>query len=206
MTVRRAAIYARVSTPMQVTSNQIERLQAVADAAGWKVVATYDETASGAPGRGPRTALDAMMRDAARRRFDVVMAFDVSRLGRSIPQLVTVFEALRSLGVDLYLDKQGFDSSTPMGRMMLNLCAIFAEFEREMIVERTQAGLARARARGKRIGRPPAPEGLVEAIRSFRAQGRGMDWIARQLRCGKGVSQRICTEFDRERQEEANAG
>ncbi len=203
---RRAAIYARVSTPAQQTAPQVERLQAVAAAAGWQVVATYDETASGAPGRGPRTALDAMLRDAARRRFDVVMAFDVSRLGRSIAQLVTVFEALRSLGVDLYLDKQGFDTQTPMGRMMLNLCAIFAEFEREMIVERTQAGLHRARARGARIGRPPAGDGVVEAIRAFRAQGRGIDWNARHLRCGKGLSMKVCREFDREQREEADAG
>lgn len=90
------------------------------------------------------------------------------------------------------------DTTTPSGRALLGMAAVFAEFERAMIVERTRAGMERARARGAQIGRPPAPDAIVEAIRSLRAQGLGMDRIARQLRCGKGLSQRVCQEYDRE--------
>lgn len=204
MTARRAAIYARVSTGEQTCDNQLLALRELAENAGFRVVEEYVDTGSGVS--PSRSGMARMMGDAARRRFDVLLAWDVSRLSRSITQLINLFEELQALKVDLILSQHGVDTTTPAGRMVMQMNAVFAEFERAMIVERTKAGLARARARGKRIGRPPAPEGLVEAIRSFRAQGRGMDWIAKQLRCGKGVSQRICTEFDRERQEEANAG
>lgn len=193
---RRAAIYARVSTGEQTPENQLIRLREVAERAGWAVVCEYVETASGA--KRARPALDGMVRDAARRRFDVVMAWDVSRLGRSLRDLVDLFETLRSVGCDLFLEQQALDTSTPAGRALLQMSGVFAEFERAMIVERTKAGMARARARGKQIGRAPAPEALKDAIRALRADGIGMDRIARQLKCGKGLSQRVCQEFDKE--------
>ena len=197
--IRRAAIYARVSTGEQTPENQLLRLREVARRAGWDVVQEYVETASGASRSRP--GLDRMMQDAARRRFDVVMAWDVSRLGRSLRDLVDLFETLRSLGCDLFLEQQALDTSTPAGRALLQMSGVFAEFERAMIVERTKAGMARARERGKHIGRPHASGAIVAAIRSLRARGMGMDKIARELRCGKGLSQRVCTEFDREQQE-----
>lgn len=200
---KRAAIYARVSTDDQSTQNQIQALEAVAARAGWEIVGTYDETVSGVAGRAKRTALEAIMADAARRRFDVLMAWDVSRLGRSLAQLVGLFEEMRSLGVDLYLDQQGVDTTTPSGRALLGMAAVFAEFERAMIVERTKAGMERARARGAQIGRPPAGDGVVAAIRSLRGQKMGMDAIARELRCGKGLSQRVCQQYDQEQRETA---
>ncbi len=195
-TPRRAAIYARVSTSDQTTLNQQIRLRELATRAGYEVVEEYVETVSGASLSRPE--LDRLMKDAARRRFDVLLAWDVSRLGRSLNQLVNFFEALRALGVDLVLDKQGFDTSTPAGKMMMNMCALFSEFERDMICERTKAGMARARARGAQIGRAPAGDGTVAAIRSLRSQGLSMDRIARDLKIGKGVSQRVCQAFDRE--------
>lgn len=143
------------------------------------------------------------MKDAARRRFDVLMAFDVSRLGRSLVQLVGLFEALRALNVDVILDRQGFDSNTPAGRMMMQMCMIFSEFERAMIRERTRAGMAAARARGAQIGQVPAGDATVAAIRSLRAAGMGMDAIARQLKIGKGLSQRVSQAYDREKREAA---
>lgn len=197
---RRAVICARVSTPDQSTAAQVARLQEVAARANWDVVEVYDETASGVARRRP--VMEQMLLDAARRRFDVVMAFDSSRLSRSLSNLVQMFEQLRSLDIDIYLDKQGFDTSTAAGRMAMQMCAVFAEFEREMIVERTKAGMAKARARGSRIGRPPAPPGVVSAVRSLRAQGLGMDAIARELKIGKGVSQRLCREYDQQQPEE----
>lgn len=199
--IRRAAIYARVSTGEQTPENQLIRLRELATRAGYEVVGEYVETVSGASQSRPE--LDRMMRDAARRRFDVLLAWDVSRLGRSLTQLVGLFEALRALGVDLILEQQGVDTSTPAGRALLGMAAVFAEFERAMIVERTKAGMERARARGAQIGRAPVGDGTVAAIRSLRAQGVSMDKIARQLKVGKGVSQRVCQQFDRERAEVA---
>lgn len=198
---RRAAIYARVSTGEQTPENQLLRLRELAARAGYEVVGEYVETVSGASTARPE--LDRMMKDAARRRFDVLLAWDVSRLGRSLTQLVGLFEALRAMSVDLILDRQGVDTNTPAGRALLGMAAVFAEFERAMIVERTKAGMARARARGAQIGRAPTGDGTVAAIRSLRAQGRSMDGIARDLNIGKGVAQRVCQQFDRERAEVA---
>jgi DNA invertase Pin-like site-specific DNA recombinase len=194
MTLRRTAIYARVSTGEQTPENQLRCLREVAARAGWVIVEEYSETISGAARSRPE--LNRMVWDAGRRKFDVVMAWDVSRLGRSLANLVHLFETLRALGVDLYLQQQALDTSTPAGKALLQMSGVFAEFERAMIVERTKAGIERARARGKQIGRPSASEMRVEEIRSLRAQGLGMDAIARKLQCGKRVSQRICKEFD----------
>ena len=198
---RRAAIYARVSTGEQTPEPQLLRLRELAGRAGYEVIGEYVETVSGASTARPE--LDRMMKDAARRRFDVLLAFDVSRLGRSLTQLVGLFEALRAMSVDLILDRQGVDTNTPAGRALLGMAAVFAEFERAMIVERTRAGMERARARGAQIGRAPTGDGTVAAIRSLRAQGLSMDRIARDLKIGKGVSQRVCQAFDRERAEVA---
>ncbi len=198
---RRAAIYARVSTGEQTPEPQLLRLRELAGRAGYEVVGEYVETVSGASTARPE--LDRMMKDAARRRFDVLLVFDVSRLGRSLTQLVGLFEALRAMSVDLILDRQGVDTNTPAGRALLGMAAVFAEFERAMIVERTRAGMERARARGAQIGRAPTGDGTVAAIRSLRAQGRSMDGIARDLKIGKGVAQRVCQQFDRERAEVA---
>ncbi len=194
---RRAAIYGRVSTGEQSPEAQLIRLRELAARAGYEVVGEYVETVSGASRSRPE--LDRMVKDAARRRFDVLLAWDVSRLGRSLAQLVGLFETLRALGVDLILDKQGFDTQTPAGRMMMQMCAVFAEFERAIIVERTKAGMVAARARGSQIGRAPVGDGTVAAIRSLRASGLSMDRIARDLKIGKGVSQRVCQAFDREK-------
>lgn len=134
------------------------------------------------------------------------MAWDVSRLGRSLHDLVGLFETLRSVGCDLFLEQQALDTSTPSGRALLQMSGVFAEFERAMISERTKTGIERARAAGKQIGQPPASEALKDAIRALRADGLGMDRIARELRCGKGLSQRVCQEFDRIQRENNYAG
>jgi len=195
-TPRRAAIYARVSTGEQTPEPQLLRLRELAARAGYEVVGEYVETVSGASRSRPE--LDRMMKDAARRRFDVLLAWDVSRLGRSLTQLDGLFEAMRAIGVDLILDRQGVDTNTPAGRALLGMAAVFSEFERAIIVERTKAGMVAARARGSQIGRAPVGDGTVAAIRSLRASGLSMDRIARDLKIGKGVSQRVCQAFDRE--------
>jgi DNA invertase Pin-like site-specific DNA recombinase len=105
-------------------------------------------------------------------------------------RLVQLFGELQALGVDLYLHQQSVDSSTPSGRALLQMSAVFAEFERAMLRERVFAGLARARAQGKRIGRPRAKGASVARIRALRAKGMGMVAIGRELKCGTGTVQK----------------
>ncbi|MGP9791103.1 recombinase family protein [Roseinatronobacter sp. NSM] len=203
MTARRVALYMRVSTTAQDLAPQRLRLKEVAERAGWEVVQEYVETISGA--KSSRPELDRMMADARRRRFDMVAAVDVSRLGRSLAGLAALFEEFRQIGCDLYLDREAVDTSTPAGRALLGMASVFAAFERDMTIERTKAGMAAARARGKRIGRPPASDAVVASIRALRAKGMAMDKISKELRCGKSLSMRVCQEFDRERQQEEHA-
>src|SRR5690554_6097031 len=152
---KRAAIYLRVSTDGQTTENQRLELARVAAQAGWEVVEVYEDAGiSGAKGREQRPAFDRLCKDAARRRFDVVMAWSVDRLGRSLQDLVTFLSELHGMGVDLFLHQQGIDTTTPAGKAMFQMLGVFAEFERAMIQERVKAGLARAKAQGKVLGRP----------------------------------------------------
>jgi len=193
---RRAALYARVSTADQHTDNQLIRLREVAERAGWRVVSEHVEVVSGAARDRPE--FECMMRDARRRRVDLIAAVDVSRLGRTMKGLVDLFEELGELGCDLYLDREAVDTTTAFGKAMLRLASVFAALERDIISERTKAGMARARAQGKQIGRKPASDALVSSIRKLRSEGMGMDRIARQLRCGKGLAQRVSQQYDKE--------
>lgn len=190
--MRRAAIFTRVSTDRQTTHNQLQCLREVASRAGWQVVEIYEETVSGAAVRSKRLAYDRMLKDAARRRFEVLLAWDVSRLGRSLRELLECFETLRVIGVDLYLDQQGVDTTTPAGRALFGMAGVFAEFERSMLIERTRAGLDRARSQGKRLGRPATSSDVNARVQKLRRTGMGMDRIARELGIGKSVAQRIC--------------
>lgn len=185
----RVALYARVSTNAQHTDNQLRRLHEVAALRGWSVVGEYVETISGAA--KDRPVFDKMMADARRRRFDTIAAVDVSRLGRSLSGLAALFEEVRQIGVDLYLDREAMDTSTPAGRAMLGIASVFAALERDLIIERTMAGLATARAKGVRLGRPPASDGLEDAIRALRLQKVGINSIARELKCGKSTVAKV---------------
>lgn len=193
----RVALYMRVSTNSQQTENQSRRLHEVAALRGWSVVGEYVETISGAAKARPE--FDRMMADARRRRFDTIAAIDVSRLGRSLSGLAALFEEVRQIGVDLYLDRESMDTSTPAGRAMLGIASVFAALERDLIIERTLAGLATARAKGVRLGRPPASDGIMAAIRSLREQGLGINSIAKELRCGKSTVQQVADAMKRER-------
>jgi DNA invertase Pin-like site-specific DNA recombinase len=195
---RRAALYARVSTSGQHVDVQLARLREVAERAGWTIAHEYCETASGA--KASRPEFEKMMADARRRKFDLVAAVDVSRLGRSLHQLAAVFEELRLLGLDLYLDRESVDTTTAAGRALLGMAAVFSAFERDLIIDRTCDGLARARARGSRFGRPLTGDGTLEAIRSLRQQGVGQNAIARELKVGKSVVQRVVKEMACEQQ------
>lgn len=152
---KKVALYLRVSTDGQTTDNQRIELESVARQRGWDIVAQYDDNGvSGAKGRQHRKQFDAMIKAATRGEFDMIAAWSVDRLGRSLQDLVQFLNELQSVGCDLYLHQQALDTSTPAGRAMFGMCGVFAEFERSMIQERVKAGLQRARAKGTVLGRP----------------------------------------------------
>ena len=191
-TPRRAAIYIRVSTDGQTVDNQRLELEQAAERAGWKIVGIYDDNGvSGAKSREYRVAFDRLCKDATRRKFDVVMAWSVDRLGRSLQDLVGFLSELHAVGVDLYLHQQGIDTTTPAGKMMFQMMGVFAEFERSMIQARVKAGLARARAQGKTLGRPKVTEQVERAVLAARADGTGKRKIARRLGIGVSTVTRI---------------
>jgi DNA invertase Pin-like site-specific DNA recombinase len=163
-TPRHAALYARVSTRNgQTPDNQIRALCEVASRKGWEIVDQYvDNGVSGAKGREERPEFDRLLKDATRRKFDVLMAWSVDRLGRSLQDLVSFLGEIQANRIDLYLHVQGLDTTTPAGRALFQMLGVFAEFERSIIQERIHAGLARARTKGVRLGRPPAVERLAE--------------------------------------------
>ena len=148
----RAAIYARVSTSDQTVDNQLLELRRYIEARGWTAVEYVDRGVSGAKDRRP--ALDQMVADAKRRKFDVVVAWRLDRLGRNLRHLVTLIEELQTLGIAFVSLGEGIDCMTPAGKLQLHILAALAEFERERIRERVSAGLQRARMQGVRLGRP----------------------------------------------------
>jgi DNA invertase Pin-like site-specific DNA recombinase len=192
--MKRAAIYARVCTRNghQDPETQLLALRQVAERAGWQTVGEYlDHGISGAKGRDKRPEFDRMLKDATRRQFNVVMAGSVDRLGRSLQDLVAFLGDLHAQGVDLYLHIQGIDTTTPGGKALFQMMGVFAEFERAMIQERVCAGLAKARAKGKRLGRPKVSASVESAIQAARAAGKGQLAIARELRVGVGTVRRL---------------
>jgi DNA invertase Pin-like site-specific DNA recombinase len=195
---RTVALYMRVSTDGQDVELQRRELVAACERHGWDVVAEFvDQGISGSKGREQRPAFDRLCKDMARKRFDLVAAWSVDRLGRSLQHLVAFLGELRGAGVDLYLHKQGLDTSTPTGRAMFGMCGIFAEFEREMIVERVRAGIAKARVNGTRSGRPiggrALPQERVEAVRVALGQGLSIRAVARAAGVSVGKAHQIAT-------------
>jgi DNA invertase Pin-like site-specific DNA recombinase len=191
----RAALYLRVSTDAQTTHSQYSQLWAAAARTGWTIVGVFeDQGISGTKGRDQRPAFDRLHRAITRREIDVVMAWSVDRLGRSLQDLVAFLGELRAVGVDLYLHQQGVDTTTPAGRALFQMMAVFAEFERAIIVERVRAGIARARAEGKHLGRPYVNAETEQAIRAALATGKGIRKVARETGVGTSVVQRVKSE------------
>ena len=185
------ALYARVSTDGQSTENQLRELRAAITRHGWTIVAEYvDRGVSGAKGRKDRPRFDALLHAVARKEFDMVAAWSVDRLGRSLQDLVGFLGDLQSKKVDLYLHQQALDTSTPSGKAMFGMLGVFAEFERTIIQERVKAGLARARAKGRRSGGQGRPQ-VESKIRELAAPGMGKQKIARTLGIGTSVAQRV---------------
>jgi putative DNA-invertase from lambdoid prophage Rac len=148
----RAAVYARVSTVDQEPENQLQEVRRYVQAREWTAVEYVDRGVSGAKDRRP--ALDDLVRDARRRRFDVLVCWRLDRLGRNLKHLITLLDELQALGIAFVSLAEGIDATTPAGKLQMHILGAIAEFERERIRERVLAGLQRARTQGKRLGRP----------------------------------------------------
>ena len=208
---KRVGIYIRVSTDGQTTANQRRELEAVAARSGWEIVGFYEDAGiSGSKGRDKRPGFDRLLRDATARKVDMIAAWSVDRLGRSLQHLVGFLNELQALGCDLYLHQQALDTSTPSGRAMFQMCGVFAEFERSMIVERVNAGLKRAKAQGVRLGRGNRKDGersadearwgmsraqLEKRILSLHKGGTGILKIGKTLGVGTALVQGIVRPF-----------
>lgn len=195
--MRRAVLYLRVSTTDQTTANQERELRQVAERAGWEIVKVYkDHGVSGAKSRDKRPAFDALHKAAARREFDVVMAWSVDRLGRSLQDLVGFLSELHAASVDLFLHQQGLDTTTPAGKALFQMMGVFAEFERSMITERVRAGLRRAVSEGKQLGRPRIPADLENRIRVALKAGESVRRVAAKFEVNPSTVQRVAHPFD----------
>lgn len=190
--MKKAALYVRVSTDQQTIKNQVLILTEVARRSGWEIVQVFaDEGISGATGRDKRPGFDALLKAVARHEVNIVAAFAVDRLGRSLSDLVGFLSEIQARGCDLYLHQQAIDTSTPAGRMLFQLLGVFAEFERTIIASRVIAGQARARANGVRFGRPPLAPSRVEKVRRALADGRSIRAVARATGVSTATVQRV---------------
>lgn len=189
---KRVALYVRVSTSEQTTKNQKRELIAASKRQSWQIVKIFEDAGiSGAKDRSGRPGLDALLKSVTRKEIDLVAAWSVDRIGRSLQDLVHFLSDLHSKGVDLYLHQQGLDTTTPSGKAMFQMLGVFAEFERAIIRERISVGLRRARAEGKHFGRPRVSAETEVTIRKLRKSGLGMRKIATSLNIGTSVVQRV---------------
>jgi DNA invertase Pin-like site-specific DNA recombinase len=186
-TMTKAVIYARVSTKDQNTENQIKELREVATKSNWEIVEVYSDVKSGSKGRANREGLDAMLTAVTKREADQVLCWSVDRLGRSLTDLVQTMDTINSSGANLYIHTQGLDTNTPTGKAMFQMVGVFAEFERSMIVERVHAGLAVAKAKGVKLGRPKITERLKQQIRGLIAEAKSVRAIAKEMKVSTGT-------------------
>ena len=187
--MKTVALYARVSTDKQNVDSQLLELREVVKSNGWTIVKEYvDEGVSGKHGRDKRPQFDLLLKDAVRKKFDVVMCWDISRLGRSLQDLINFLNDIQSKSIDLYIHQQGLDTSTTTGRLMFFLVGCFAEYERNIISERVKSGLRRAVSDGKKLGRPSnVNDGSKSAVKLLREKGLSINKIAKELSIGVGT-------------------
>jgi DNA invertase Pin-like site-specific DNA recombinase len=191
----KAAMYARVSTTDQTCENQLLELRRYAEARGWTVTREYvDEGVSGA--KESRPALDALVKDAKRRRVDVVVCWRLDRLGRNLRHLVTLLDDLQGLGIAFVSLGEGIDCTTPAGKLQLHILAALAEFERERIRERVVAGLARVKSKGQRLGRPEkvVSEAILAPVRGLPVREAARRLGVSPATAHRWLSQKTCSE------------
>ena len=186
----RAAIYARVSTADQATTMQGAELRRFVETRAWSLVDTFEDVASGATTRRP--ALDALWARAKARELDVVVVWRFDRFARSLRELVLALDAFHRLHIDFVSATEAFDTSTPLGKAMFGIVGAWAELERDIIRERVNAGLRRAKAKGKTLGRPTrviSDEQRDQAER-LRAEGRSWRSVARAVKVPRRTLER----------------
>lgn len=189
-TGKRVALYARVSTKDQNLENQLLLLRAWASRAGHDIVAEFaDDGVSGKRDRRP--ALNRLCATLTRREADLVAVVALDRVGRNLKHLVTLLAEWEALGVGLYSAREAVDTTTPAGRALMQMAGVFAEFEAALVSERTKAGIERARAQGKRLGRPPLPDSIQRRIELMLTQGQSQGHIRRSLMVGSGSITRV---------------
>ena len=190
--MKRAALYVRVSQDSQTVENQLLVLTEVAQRSGWEIVHVFrDEGISGAKGRDQRPGFDALLNAIARHEVQIAAAWSVDRLGRSLSDLVAFLNDIQARGCDLYLHQQAIDTSTPSGRMLFQMLAVFAEFERSIIASRVIAGQARARAKGVKFGRPSLPPIRLDQVREALAKGQSIRAVARSTGVSTATVMRV---------------
>ena len=180
---KRVALYLRVSTDGQTVANQKQALRDTADRHGWSVVAVYkDAGISGKNGREKRPGFNALWKAITAREFDMVAVWAIDRLSRSLLHLIQITQEMKAKGVDLFVQVQGIDTTTPAGEMLLGIFGSLAQWERAMIRERTVAGIRRAHKAGKLSGRRPIAESVKERVRERIEKGESLASIARGMR------------------------
>jgi DNA invertase Pin-like site-specific DNA recombinase len=189
----KAVIYSRVSTNDQTVDNQLKILREVAEKKGLEVVQEIsDEGISGAKGRDEREGFNELIKGSIQKEWDIILVWDVSRLGRSLQHLVSFLDDIHSAKCDLYIHQSGLDTSTASGKMMFQMIGVFSEFERSMIRERVIAGQQRAKAEGKHIGRKTnVNEGTLNAVKHLRENNVPINRIAKNLKIGVGTVYKI---------------
>ena len=187
--VRKVAIYSRVSTLDQTIDNQLLELRDHCSKMGWEIVKEYaDEGLSGTLSRDKRPALNSLIKDAYRKKFDSVVCWDISRIGRSMKELVLFLSDMKDRDIGICSVRQGFDTSTSMGEIMFQFVGILSSWEREMIRERTLAGLDRARSEGKTLGRKKViTDEITSKIVKLRSIGRSIRDIASEVGVSRGT-------------------
>lgn len=191
--MKTAVIYTRVSTHSQTVENQLLELREAAARLGYTVVKELrDEGISGAKGKDQRKGFAELHRIISRKEIDCVMSISIDRLGRSIKDLQDLLAEIEGVGINLYIHNNGINTATPAGKLVFNIFASLASWERDLIRERTLAGLARAKSQGKRLGRPTnRNDGTVAAVKMLRSQGLGICAIAKTLRIGVSTTSEI---------------
>lgn len=194
--MEKVVIYGRVSTNDQTTENQLIKLKEIISTNGWDLIDVYvDEGISGSKGRDKRPQFDRLCKDMVRRKFNRIMVWDVSRLGRSLQHLVEFLNEVISVNCNLYIHQSGLDTSTPSGRMMFQMVGVFSEFERSMISERVKLGLQRVQKSGKKLGRPTTiTEEVKTEVKFLLDQGLSYSQIQNQIGVPKTTISRIKSE------------
>jgi DNA invertase Pin-like site-specific DNA recombinase len=185
--MKRVAIYLRTSSQNQTCENQLIPLKEYAQRCGYEIVGVYEDWGvSGA--KNSRPSLDSMLLDARRRKFSIILAWSICRIGRNTAHLCSIMEEMNHLGIGLYFHQSAIDTTQIAGKLFFQIIASIAEFEREMIRSRIIAGQNRARANGKKLGRPSSmTPSLKSAIQLLREKGMGIKEISRTVKCGVGT-------------------